>query len=277
MEFSGWNTPRAEFRARDFRRIARDKLNGNWGLALGTSLLFGVCIWAVGALSAGFSSIIGTGASFSMFPFLLGDYSFKFDSLEQFSYIFAPAAGIYSLLMIVFSLAVSAVSSTLILGHNKFYVDLCNNKAELSALFSRFSIFFKAFGLTLFIGLFVFLWSLLLFIPGIIAAYRYAMAPYLMAQHPEMGIRQAVNESKRIMAGRKWRLFCLELSFIGWALLCVLSLGIGYLWLVPYMQAAFAAFYLDCSNQGIPLNAKPEPKSVFPDNGNNLPDGGSNI
>jgi uncharacterized membrane protein len=172
-------------------------------------------------------------------------------------------------LALVLSLAVSAVSSTLMLGHNMFYVDLCNNKAELSTLFSRFGIFFKAFGLVLFMALFVFLWSLLLFIPGIIAAYRYSMAPYLMAQYPEMGIRQAVNESKRIMAGHKWRLFCLELSFIGWALLCVLSLGIGYLWLIPYMQAAYAAFYLDRSGQGIPLNAKSEPNMVLPDNGSN--------
>jgi len=269
MESTGWDAPRAEFRARDFRRIARDKLRGNWGLALGTSLLFGICVWAVGALSAGISSIIGTSASFSLFPFLLGDYSFNFDGLKQFSYVIAPAAGIYSLLAFVLSLAVSAVSSTLMLGHNKFYVDLCNNKAELSALFSRFSIFFKAFGLMLFIGLFVFLWSLLLFIPGIIAAFRYSMAPYLMAQHPEMGIRQAVDESKRIMAGHKWRLFCLELSFIGWALLCVLSFGIGYLWLIPYMQSAYAAFYLDRSGQGIPLNAKQEPNAVLPENGSN--------
>lgn len=277
MESSGWNTPRAEFRARDFRRIARDKLNGNWGLALGTSLLFGLCVWALEFLVAGISSMIGLGTSFSMMPFMFGDFSYDLNSLEQFANVFAPALGAYSLLTVVLSLAVTAVGSALLLGHSKFYVDLCNNKGELSALFSRFGIFFKAFGLMLFMGLFVFLWSLLLFIPGIIAAFRYAMAPYLMAQYPEMGIRQAVNESKRLMAGRKWRLFCLELSFIGWGFLCILSFGIGYLWLMPYMQTAFAAFYLDCSNQGIPLNAKPQPKPVFPDSGSNLSDGGSNI
>ena len=71
-----------------------------------------------------------------------------------------------------------------------------------------------------------------------------------------MGIREAVNESKRLMAGHKWRFFCLLLSFIGWAILSALSFGIGYLWLVPYMQSAFAAFYLDRTGQGIPLNAQ---------------------
>ncbi|HWS30702.1 MAG TPA: DUF975 family protein [Clostridia bacterium] len=269
MESTGWDAPRAEFRARDFRRIARDKLKGNWGLALGTSLLFMLCCWAVELIATGISPLFGMGASLSSIPFWNGDFSFDFDSLMQYSYIAAPAVGVYSLLAIALSLAATAVISVLTLGHNKFYVDLCNNKAELSTLFSRFQIFFKAFGLMLFMGLFIFLWALLLYIPGIVAAYRYSMAPYLMAQHPEMGIREAVNESKRLMAGHKGRLFCLQLSFIGWILLCVLTLGIGYLWLVPYMEASSAAFYLDRSGQGIPLNAKPEPAVALPDNGSN--------
>jgi uncharacterized membrane protein len=96
-------------------------------------------------------------------------------------------------------------------------------------------------------GLLIILWSLLLVIPGIIAAYRYAMASYIMAQNPEIGALDAIERSKAMMNGNKLRLFCLQLSFIGWMLLSALTLGIGYIFLRPYMQAAYAAFYLDIS------------------------------
>ena len=233
MESTPMDTPRAEFRARDFRRIARDKLKGNWGIALGTSLLFMICAFAAEGVASG----ITAAASGSAF------YAFSG----------AVTAGV-GLLGFALSLAASSVVASLTLGHNLFYIDLCNNNSNLSTLFSRFGIFLKALGLVLFMGLFVFLWSLLLVVPGIIAAYRYYMAPYLMAQHPEMGIREAVNESKRLMSGHKGRLFCLQLSFIGWALLASLTFGIGYLWLIPYVQTSMAAFYLDRTGQGIPLN-----------------------
>lgn len=247
---SNWDNKRAEFRASDMRRIARDKLRGNWGIALGTSLLFAICTFAVEGLASGIASAVGTGSS------LLQYASMGADGLEAMQDIFAASMAAMSPLLFVLSLAASAVVSALMLGHNLFYISLCNNRAELSNLFARFRIFFKAWGLTLFMALFIWLWALLLFVPGIIASFRYAMAPYLMAQHPEMGIREAVNESKRLMAGHKWRFFCLQLSFIGWAILSALSFGIGYLWLIPYMQSAFAAFYLDRTGQGIPLNAQ---------------------
>ncbi|MCE5236614.1 MAG: DUF975 family protein [Clostridiaceae bacterium] len=250
MSSETWEGQRAEFRASDFRRIARDKLRGNWGLALGTSLLFWLCTFVAEGVASGISSVFTAGAAFPWA--LLADGNASFDSIARF----IPAITTYSAVLTVFSLAASAVTSALTLGHNLFYVGLCNNRAELSDLFARFGIFFKAFGLMLFMGLFVFLWSLLLFVPGIIAAYRYSMAPYLMAQHPEMGIRDAVRESKRLMRGHKWRLFCLQLSFIGWAFLCIFTFGIGYLWLVPYVQTSTAAFYLDRTGQGIPLNVR---------------------
>jgi uncharacterized membrane protein len=58
-----------------------------------------------------------------------------------------------------------------------------------------------------------------------------------------MGIMEALNESKRLMYGNKWKLFCLTLSFIGWAILSVISFGIGFLWLYPYTRASLAVFY----------------------------------
>ena len=63
---------------------------------------------------------------------------------------------------------------------------------------------------------------------GIIAAYRYAMAPYLMAQNPDIGVMDAIDQSKELMRGHKSRLFWLDLTFLGWVFLSALSLGIGF-------------------------------------------------
>lgn len=97
--------------------------------------------------------------------------------------------------------------------------------------------------LNLLIALKVFAWSLLFVIPGIIAAYRYSMATYIMAENPTITPTEAIERSKALMDGRKGDLFCLDLSFIGWALLTVLTAGIGALWLTPYMAVSRAAFY----------------------------------
>ena len=123
-------------------------------------------------------------------------------------------------------------------------------------------------------GLYTVLWSLLLVIPGIVKIYSYAMTPYIMAEHPSLTANEAITESRRIMDGNKWRLFCLDLSFIGWELLCALPmyagyflflnnfsgseamaisivlllaipLSIGFFFVRPYEETAWAAFYRD--------------------------------
>ena len=94
-------------------------------------------------------------------------------------------------------------------------------------------------------GLFVFLWSLLLFIPGIIKAYAYALTPYILIDNPELSANQAINLSRKMMKGHKFDMFCLHLSFIGWVILNIFTLGIGMLWLMPYIATAQAAFYQD--------------------------------
>ena len=96
-------------------------------------------------------------------------------------------------------------------------------------------------------GVYVFLWALLFVIPGIIATYSYAMTSYILAENPELTASEAIDMSKEMMEGNRFRLFCLHMSFIGWAILCVFTFGIGYLWLAPYMQAAQAAFYREVS------------------------------
>ncbi|MBO7575052.1 MAG: DUF975 family protein [Bacteroidales bacterium] len=91
----------------------------------------------------------------------------------------------------------------------------------------------------------VFLWSLLFLIPGIIMSFSYAMTPYILEEHPEIGAWDASTRSKEIMTGHRFDLFWLYLSFIGWAVLCILTFGIGLFWLIPYMSASEIGFYED--------------------------------
>jgi uncharacterized membrane protein len=83
----------------------------------------------------------------------------------------------------------------------------------------------------------------------LIARYRYAMADYIMAENPDMTPQDALRESTRMMKGNKWRLFCLQLSFIGWIFVGILSCAIGFIWIDPYIYQAEAAFYHEISGR----------------------------
>ena len=103
------------------------------------------------------------------------------------------------------------------------------------------------FGGTFLIGflsqLFVALWSLLFLIPGIVKSYAYSMAYYVKLDHPDYGWKACIDESRRLMNGHKWEKFVLDLSFFGWILVGALCLGVGTLWVTPYMAATEAQFY----------------------------------
>ena len=116
-------------------------------------------------------------------------------------------------------------------------------KPEVEDVFNGFSIFGKAWWLSFMTGFFVMLWSLLLFIPGIVKSYAYCMAPYVLAENPQMKAREALNESKRITKGSKMDLFVLQLSFIGWFLLCTITFGIAFIYVGPYMSTTMANAY----------------------------------
>lgn len=96
----------------------------------------------------------------------------------------------------------------------------------------------------------ILLWTLLFIIPGIVASYSYAMTGYILAEDPDLTASQAIQRSKEMMRGNRWRLFCLQLSFIGWIILCLFTFGIGNLFLNPYQTAADAAFYREISGTG---------------------------
>lgn len=82
-------------------------------------------------------------------------------------------------------------------------------------------------------------------IGAIILAYAYCMVPYLLYDYPELSVREAMKISREMMRGHKWELFVLDLTFIGWIILSIFTLGLGILFVEPYQQAARSAFYED--------------------------------
>ncbi|AEI39812.1 DUF975 family protein [Paenibacillus mucilaginosus] len=115
--------------------------------------------------------------------------------------------------------------------------------ASIEDILQGFVRFVPALVLYLLTTLFVLLWMLLLIVPGIVAALSYSMAYYIRIDEPELSAMEALRRSKEMMKGHRWRFFVLGLSFIGWILLAVVTAGIGFLWVGPYMSVTSANFY----------------------------------
>ncbi len=112
-------------------------------------------------------------------------------------------------------------------------------------VFEGFRNFKRALLTYLLMVLYIFLWTLLLIIPGIIAALSYSMTFYILADHPDIGTIEALNRSKKMMKGYKWKYFGLVMIFVLGILVCFLTLGIGLLWFIPWMHITEAHFYED--------------------------------
>lgn len=204
----------------ELRAQARERLEGKWGTFVLMTFLF----YVIQAL------LQIPGSVGDLFKVLSPENALTSESLSTLSVILALLA-----LPLSWGLTVS-----LLRNHREESVDLEN-------LFDGFrgGRYTRVFCALFLVNLFTFLWTLLLIIPGIIKAFSYALTPYIIMDEPELTAKQAIARSCEIMQGRRWKLFCLYLSFIGWGILCLLTFGIGFLWLVPYMNASIAAFYED--------------------------------
>lgn len=158
------------------------------------------------------------------------------------------SAGVLVIGMLLSTFLVSIIASFVIafleLGFAGYTLRVINRQpAGISDLFAYARLFLKAWGLSFMIGLFVGLWSLLFWIPGIIASYRYSQAYYILAENPEKGIMDCIRESKSMMIGHKMDKFILDLSFIPWYLLTIVTCGIASIYVTPYTSVTNAAFY----------------------------------
>lgn len=145
-------------------------------------------------------------------------------------------------------------------GLNYFFVKNVRGERDELSVTTPFTEAFRNYprklGGSLWMGLFVFLWGLLLVIPGIIKAISYSMTQYILADCPNVKATDALKLSMRMMSGHKWEYFVLGLSFIGWGLLSLLTLGIlGVFFTDPYMRSSFAEYYLEVRNQALRTGA----------------------
>lgn len=133
---------------------------------------------------------------------------------------------------------------------------------RIQDFFGGFKNFGAAFLLNLLNGIFIFLWSLLLIIPGIIKSFAYSMSFYILRDNPDMSAGDVRRASIEMMKGNKWRYFCLMFSFIGWHLLSVLTLGILSFWILPYSETAKAEFYESLKQRSLPEKSTAVPESA---------------
>lgn len=209
---------------KDLMAEAREALSGNWGWGI-----LGYVLYT--ALSLAITFFIMTAAVFvGVVSGLSGG------NVEAGASAMNGAAQLVQLV----------IAGPLMVGFYGFYLGIAQeNEGRLERLFVGFQRFWKSFGVYFFYMLFIYLWMLLLIIPGIIKCFSYSQAFFIVADDEDCGPLEAITRSKEMMKGNKWKFFCLNCRFIGWSILALFTFGIGFLWLVPYMQTAYAKFYED--------------------------------
>lgn len=205
----------------DLKGEALDSLEGKWGLAVGATLLISILIMIFSfSIEWGFSTVIGGKETSG---------SVKMNILTFF--VTGPLTlGGYYLALNIFRENESSIGNIFI-------------------WFSERNRFLKSFLLYLLVNLYLFLWMLLFIIPGIIKSFSYSMTYFIINDHPEYSLNEAITESRRMMDGHKMEYFILCLSFIGWFILSCITLGIGFLWLIPYFYTTSAAFYEEIAEE----------------------------
>jgi uncharacterized membrane protein len=236
---SEWSS-QAQFKSamhnRDLMASARAALAGNWGLAIGGVLIYllvMVVLAAIPYLGSVVSFIIGGPLilGWSLFFLMLargqpGPVGMIFDGFKQFGTAFLA-----SLLMalLIFAWALPGIIVIIVMGVLALKPLLGGGMPSVGMILPLVPL------------------ALLAMIPAIIAEFRYSMTYFVINDTPGIGPMEAIQHSSQMMRGNKWKLFCLQCRFIGWSFLCLFTMGIGFLWLVPYMMTSKAAFYEELS------------------------------
>lgn len=276
--------------AADFRADAREALRGRWPIAILTGFVASLIGAHIATSGGGNSNSNNDSTRAVVRDFQATEFWLQYRTL-------IIAAIVVLVIWLIVTIVIGGAGK---LGYATFNLKLVDNKdVALADLFSQFHRLGDGFCMNFLMGLYTLLWTLLFIIPGLIKTYSYAMTPYILAENPGMTATDAITESRRIMDGNKWRLFCLGFSFIGWGLLCAAptlialfivsriaietqSLAallwiipasipsfIGSLFLTPYQEAAWAAFYRDVSGTIVAPNAAlPESREIWEENSN---------
>ena len=170
----------------------------------------------------------------------------NFDIPEEAAVVLGIFVFLIGIIAAGISLAVNAfILNPIEVGCQRFFTRNLNQKANIGEIIYAFDHNYLNNVKTTFLrDLYTILWTLLLIVPGIIKAYEYRMIPYILADHPEMTTKEVFAKSKELMKGQKWRAFVLDLSFIGWEILSLLTARIlGILYVTPYRCMTNAALY----------------------------------
>lgn len=225
-----------QLKAKNFRTMARKALKGKWK----TAIIITVLATILGALTLSdtlfkFEFNSETGVAIEV----LGKYSFTLAKAGGLAVVLGGIGTVWAIFTLV-------IGGALTLGYYQFYQNLVRSQeAEVGTLFVHKEKLWHGFCVNFWQILYILLWSLCFIIPGILAGLSYSMAQFIANDHPEMAAREVLKASKEMMKGNRWRLFCLELSFFGWAIVSALTLGIGSFVLAPYQETARAFFYQD--------------------------------
>lgn len=215
-----------------YKEIARDALKGNWTKAAAAGLLAG---W-LGVFSFSVLFIAGYVALAVVLVYFLE---------------FLP--GFYPVLFLgttILALIYFFIGDAVRLGYIDFNLALLDRrKNSISRLVSRMSDWWRVLCVKIILFFILAIGYIFLIIPGIVMKYSYAMVPYILEERKDFSILQALRASRQIMKKHKWELFCFKLSYIGWDILGILTLGIGFIFINPYRYAAEAAFYNEISGR----------------------------
>lgn len=224
--------------SKELRTKAWESLKGKYWIAFAASLITGILASISSGASTFSTNLIKIPATVDVT---------KLDSVMQTgAVVIASIAAGVSILGLIWSIFVSIPVS---IGSCNFFIKNTDSKPAISEIFSGFKTkYMRNIGTMILVSIKTFLWTLLFIVPGIIKSFEYAIIPYILADNSEITYKEAFAKAKEMMTGNKWRLFKLEFSFIGWALLCIPTFGIGVFFLAPYMEAALAEFYVELKN-----------------------------
>ncbi len=208
----------------ELKENAKKSLKGKYGDIIVMFIIVALISALAGALGAGLDNLL----NLSKHEIVdLGFTTFTYTTTGLFTSLFALI-----------------VTGILGFGIIEYFLNISRNKeVNWKDIFNRKDMFVFYLILSLLVGLFTFLWSLLFIIPGIIAALSYSLVYYIKLDNPELEYMDTIKKSKELMNGHKWDFFLLQLSFIGWVLLVPFTLGILAFWLVPYMTVTECNFY----------------------------------
>ena len=247
-------------KAKEIRKEARDNLKGHWGQAIGIYIVFTILagiipeilnftpLKALGGLNLFWSYPLTFGLAFYFLN--LQKKSQKFSDL--FSRFKGSKCGYWKSIgvMILFSIGALITALLLIIAVVALTMHAVISGAHTETLHQQMiqndSAAFIAgviIGVPLCIAI-----AIILLLPCIFYSYTYCMTFYISISNPELGVWEAFTASRRLMKGNRWRMFCMQISFVWWNILCVFTLFIAYIWICPYMNAANVAFYRSISD-----------------------------